>query len=209
MELIPSETTLVVAGAWNVAILNPAWVQKYGLEKSDGLVQVAIPAAMGGIVDFPRYTIGEIQYLIRPDWLQISSATSSKLAFEKMESFASKILAQLPHTPVSGVGHNFTFIDRTPPTALLSRFTNANQDITDKLGRDFQIASASVAVTIANQEKSVFTNITRTFEAEIVMVKVNVHHPATSIKQVDMLSGTGGYRRMDDNLAIVELLLGS
>jgi hypothetical protein len=34
MELIPSETSLVIAGAWNVAILNPTWVQKHGLEKT-------------------------------------------------------------------------------------------------------------------------------------------------------------------------------
>ncbi len=32
MDLISSETSLVVAGAWNAAILTPEWVQKHGFE---------------------------------------------------------------------------------------------------------------------------------------------------------------------------------
>jgi hypothetical protein len=98
MDLIPAETSLVVAGAWNIAILNPAWVQKYGLNKTEERVQVTIPAAAGGVLDFPRFTIGSLQYLIRPDFLQVIPEQSTKYSIDQTELFVSNILTELPHT---------------------------------------------------------------------------------------------------------------
>jgi hypothetical protein len=57
MELIPSETTLVVAGAWNMAILTPAWVQKHGLLKTDERVQVLM--RLIPLTQVPLYVVCE------------------------------------------------------------------------------------------------------------------------------------------------------
>jgi hypothetical protein len=163
---------------------------------------------MGGMVDFPRYTIGDIQYLVRPDWLQVSAVTASKHSFDRIETFVSNILAELSHTPVTGVGHNFMFVERSPSTELLSRFTNAHLDISDKLDQTLEVASSSISVTIANPGKKILTNINRTFEAGIVTIKVNVHHPVSGVDGVQaILSGADGYRKMDDNLLVVESIL--
>ena len=58
MQLVPSETSLVVAGAWNPAILSPTWVLRHGLDRPAGQaepIQVYVPA--GNRVDL-RFSEG-------------------------------------------------------------------------------------------------------------------------------------------------------
>jgi hypothetical protein len=130
MDLIPSETSLVVAGAWNAAILSPAWVQKYGFEsKVDERVQIFVPAALGAILEFPRYVVGNLSYSIRPDALVVTPQDMAEGTLRLAEDFVARMLKALRHTPVNGVGHNFGFQDAAPQPEMLSVFTAANSDL--------------------------------------------------------------------------------
>jgi hypothetical protein len=51
MNIAPEETSLVIAGAWNAAILTPAWVIKYGLLKDGGTAQSLRMNRREGIFD--------------------------------------------------------------------------------------------------------------------------------------------------------------
>src|SRR5258708_10953272 len=116
MTLNPGETSLVVAGAWNPAILTPPWVLRFGLGRPDSQepVQIAMLAGQGVVFDFPRYTLPEFSYVVRPDTLIFVPSTQTAGQFANVEDAAAAMLENLPHTPVNGIGHNFEFRDANP-----------------------------------------------------------------------------------------------
>jgi hypothetical protein len=100
MTLNPGETSLVIAGAWNPAILAPAWVLQFGLNRpgSNEPVQIAVSAGTGVLVDFPRFTLPEFAYVVRPDTLIVTPPNVTPESIARMEDAAAAMLESLPHT---------------------------------------------------------------------------------------------------------------
>jgi hypothetical protein len=87
MKLVEKETSLVVTGAWNAAIVTPEWLLRYGLQKAEGVeaqVQVQIPTGQGMVFEFPRYTFEDITIQIRPDALVIRPHEASQPSLDKL-----------------------------------------------------------------------------------------------------------------------------
>jgi hypothetical protein len=134
MQLFPVETSLVVAGAWNPAILTPAWVLRHGLNRPAGQaepVQVYVPAGTGLIFDFPRYVLPEFTFVVRPDTLIMAPTDQTANNLEVLENAAALMLEHLRHTPINGIGHNFEYRDTEPSPDQLENFTRSRQDISD------------------------------------------------------------------------------
>jgi len=90
MQIVSTETSLVIAGAWNIAILTPGWVLKYGLQqKGDEHVQVFFPAGSGALFGFPRYQLKDFSFVVRPD--------ASLMLGEKRPSYQPFLPASLMH----------------------------------------------------------------------------------------------------------------
>jgi hypothetical protein len=95
MELIPAETSLVVAGAWNAAILTPPWVLKHAFHKppqDQHTVQVFLPAAAGLIFESPRFAFEGVTYSVRPDALVFAPNSSDSDSLFKVETAAANIV---------------------------------------------------------------------------------------------------------------------
>src|SRR6266404_9040232 len=100
MQLVPAETSLVVAGAWNPAILTPAWVLHHGLNRPVGQaesVQVFVPAGSGMFFEFPRYALPEFTYVVRPDTLIITPTDQTSNNLPALENAAAAMLGYLSH----------------------------------------------------------------------------------------------------------------
>jgi hypothetical protein len=214
MKLVSNETSLVIAGAWNPAILTPVWVLQHGLNKPlDGVnsVQTFFPISPGVIFEPPRYVLEDLSFIVRPDTLILcppDSMNSSENALNNLEDAAANILQELKHTPMTGVGHNFTFIHTNPESKELDVFTNSTQDISDEMPDDWSPASYVLATSFKNSTETVIVNIQRQFEASAITVKFNFHHPVDSIDSASIvLRGDNGYKRMFANLDLAKQLL--
>lgn len=203
MKINHGETSLVIAGAWNPAILSPQWVLQHGLGKAlDGTnrIQAYMPAGQGVIFEFPRYVLDDLTFSARADALVIIPTTTKKEEMTIAEDAAAKMLQELRHTPVGGIGHNFEFREPNPQPEQLQVFTDSRQDIADEMPNGWDATSAVVVSSFAYGANAIVLNISRQFEAGTMMVKVNFHHPVAGVDQaLQILRGENGYSRMTQN----------
>jgi hypothetical protein len=182
MHLVPDETTLVVAGAWNPAILTPEWFLRNGLRRPAGeqiRVQVQTPVGAGLVVDVPRFTIEGITMVARPDALILIPAGSFEAAtLGRIESAARHVLEALNHTPIGGVGYNFEFIDEEPADPFLEPFTRANLSMADHLPDGWAVNGTGLMTSYVVGEAQV--NVQRQYRDNQLAVKFNFHYGATS-----------------------------
>jgi hypothetical protein len=209
MELTPGETALVVAGAWNAAILTPEWVLKHGLDREgEARVRVFIPAGAGAIFEFPRYSLDRFSYVVRPDALAIAPLHTAEEDIQLVEDATAKMLEALRHTPVTGVGHNFEFRENELKPQHASVFTRAREDLCDKFPAGWDPAAVNIHSSFKHQETNVIVNISRILDAGTISVKFNFHHPIATIDQaLDILRGHNGYSRMWENFTMAQLLM--
>jgi hypothetical protein len=209
MEHVPSETSLVIAGSWNAAILTPNWVLKHGLARTgEERVQIFFPAGTGLIFEFPKYTLDAFSYVVRPDVLIVTPPETTQSRVETIEEAAAKMLEALRHTPVTGVGHNFEFRDSDPEVNASAIFTGARQDLADQMPTGWESAATNIVASFKRTDSNVIVNITRLLDAGTMVVKFNFHHAITTIDQaIEILNGGGGYSRMWDNFVMARDLI--
>jgi hypothetical protein len=210
MTLNPGETSLVIAGAWNPAILVPAWVLRFGLLRPDGneQVQIALPAGQGLLFDFPRYTLPEFTYIVRPDTLIINPTNQTAAGLAQSEDAAAEMLRNLPHTPVNGIGHNFEFRDADPDPGTLEVFTQATQDVADRAPEGWAPVSMLIASSFRVGAGNTIANVQRQFDGTNTIIKFNFHHPIADVDQaLQVLRGQNGHVRMQQSFEIARNLV--
>lgn len=209
MKLVADETSLVVAGAWNTAIVTPDWILKFGLQREPGAetrIQAFIPAGAGMFFGFPKFAFDGVVMAVRPDALVFSPKDMDKSCMEGIERLASNTVAALTHTPVSGVGHNFEFRDPDPNPESLGAFTNSQVDLIDAVPPGWGPIGSTLATSLQLGETVV--NVTRAFVGGQLSVKFNFHHPVVDVEQVTrVLTGQGGYKTFFDNYGIARELI--
>jgi hypothetical protein len=210
MKSISGETSLVIAGAWNPAILTPAWVMEHGLKRSQAegeQVQVFMPAAPLGAFELPRYVLSEFTYMVRPDALLINPAGADSESYARAENAAAAMLEVLPHTPMNGIGHNFEFRDTSPDPAKLDVFTRAAQDVSDAIPSGWNSAQTMILSSFRNENGSVIVNVQRQFDAGSVAIKFNFHHAIANIEQALKILRGEQEHRMADNFTMAKKLV--
>jgi hypothetical protein len=211
MELIPAETSLVVAGAWNAAILTPSWMLRHAFNRpadEQGRVQVFLPALQGAVFEFPRYVLDRVAYIVRPDALVVAPSESTADCFAISEDAVARVVDVLSHTPITGIGHNFEFRDTAPTPASVSVFTAARQDLVDQMPQGWTPSGAAIAATFKNMAETVHVNVQRQWDGAAVTVKFNFHHPVSGSEQArEVLLGANGYHRMAQNLELAQHLI--
>jgi len=207
MRLQPEETSLVITGAWNPSILNPQWVVAHGFARDPGQeqFQVAMPMGPSAVFQDLRFTLAECHYIARPDALIFQPKDSEAVTFNGIEDAAARILSELQHTPITGVGHNFSFIDEQPQVHWLSVFSSAQQDLVDASpdgwGAGQQTLSSSFLVG------RTIVNVQRYFNGAAYGVKFNFHHTvSTAAEAVEVLIGHD-YQRQSVNLETAKNIL--
>lgn len=123
VKAIAEKTTVVLVGSFNPSILSPQWVAVHGLgyppEKE---FQVEMLAAIGG-ANQQRFSFEGLSYSAAYRRLTFHLDPHDVAGSERQIEVAAKILHELPHTPLNGVGLNFAFHVEQPSQALLALFT--------------------------------------------------------------------------------------
>jgi hypothetical protein len=209
MTLNPGETSLVLAGAWNPAILTPAWVLRFGLGRPDSSepVQIAMLAGQGVVFDFPRYTLPEFSYIVRPDTLIMVPSTQTVGSFANVEDAAAAMLENLPHTPVNGIGHNFEFRDANPDPEALTVFTEASQGVADHAPGDWASVGTTINSSFRCGDGTTLANVQRQFDGTNIILKFNFHHPITTVEQALQVLKGQGHPRMDQSFETARNLI--
>ncbi len=213
MDLIPSETSLVVAGSWNAAILTPAWMLQHGFQRDAGEpsnVQVFLPAVQGAVFEFPRFVLDELSYVVRPDTLLILPSDSTPERFVLAEQVTARVVRVLSHTPITGIGHNFEFREAEPAPQEVAVFTGSRQDLVDQMPEGWAPAGVVITSSFKNGAETVHVNIQRQWDGGAISVKFNFHHPVSDVDQaIAVLEGTGGYLKMAQNLEFAKTVIAS
>lgn len=204
MKLIPEETTLVIAGAWNSAIVTPEWIQKYGLKKAAGQevpFQAVVPVGAGMFFEFPKFKFDGISIVVRPDAMILSQSDVSEEQMDGIETVAANTVGELKHTPVGGVGHNFGFCDEAPGVQFLETFTNSQNDLVGAAPDGWNVTSTVLVTTLTYGDTQV--NLQRSVVAGKLNVKFNFHHTVLDgAGALKVLRGEGGHKRFRENYQV-------
>jgi hypothetical protein len=142
MKIDSQNSSLVIAGSWNPAILNDTgWFARTILETAQGHqfnVTVEMAVAEQAV---NKLTFLGLSYIASPTFLVFFIDPADANAAQKAIYAARKILEVLNHTPVSGVGFNFQFTLADLNIKFLEKFPVAPDFET--ILSDYEIVSRS------------------------------------------------------------------
>lgn len=178
MNLIQDKLTIVMAGAFNPAILTPQWIAKNALGyAADQQIQVEMMAPMVGYSASPRFTFDNISFAANYQSLTFFLANLSPAGVARVCHTAGALLEQLPHTPLGGIGFNFGFKVESPSADLLALLC-VHDGMTVAFGDDASVVNRGWSNTIRVNDSLV------AFQCQLdgadVSIDVNFHHNVAS-----------------------------
>lgn len=176
MQPINGEYSIVVLGAWNPSIFSPEWIEKYLIGEEEAVdIQIAFPlddATAPRKISFKDISLfpGRRKMDLIPD-------VPSKDNLEYCASVLTKLFDLLPHTPVSGFGINFGFLENNLSQQLSDLF-----DLSDEISliANYIPKSSSIARKIVKEHENYSINLTFSEANGNISVKINFHFDITS-----------------------------
>lgn len=104
--LEPFDWNVVVAGAWNRALLTPAWLQKRVFKQPDATLELFLP------VEFPappRVKLREMTIEVSGTALIVGTEACTYETLGTAQKLATNALDALGETPIAGVGINVRY----------------------------------------------------------------------------------------------------
>ena len=174
IKKLEEQHTLVIAGAWNPAILSPNWVAKeiLGLPFDNGFqVGMQFP------INDPSQPIGfqfhDIAYQPALNVLIFFFKPEIDGQIQKTIDAAAKILELLPHTPISGVGFNSAYSVSDAHEDLLKMFSAGSQIPAYLEDADAQLVQHTWGASVLTHQRLI--NIGAKLEGGNVAISFNVH----------------------------------
>lgn len=173
MKLLSEKTTLVIAGAWNPAIITPQWIGKNILNIPEGTsFQVGMDLPIQGLGGSPRFTFSDLSYTPTPDTLTFYFSPEHPA---KTIEVARTILETLPHTPIVALGINFSFsVD--PGSGELKNSTAWSAAICDLLTDDDSAKIVTQSWQLGLKTLNHLMNVIYQSSAEAATISVNHHY---------------------------------
>lgn len=181
MRLQPGNTSLVLAGSWNPAILTPTWIAQHGLGYApDREFQVGMQLAVQEFGQFPRFMFETLSVNATPSGLTFSLDSDNAVQVAKSFEVAVRILRALSHTPVVGIGVNFSFADDVISEQVSASFAGHDQLLAALPGeqQDAEIVQQSWQATVKLSDH--LANVTCNKIGQGVEVAFNHHFNVTS-----------------------------
>ncbi|TXG81684.1 MAG: hypothetical protein E6R14_07455 [Thermomicrobiales bacterium] len=172
--MILESSSLVLAGAWNTAILSPDWIARQVLNQEQGQpvsVLVAFPLGFGMP---PSFRLEGVVYQIFPDRVTLAPPTWADESLNQVEQLAIGIAGKLPYTPLVGVGQNFDLVLEDPDVQLAAKFA-----VDDAIATELDETPSVIATKIVKSFRfdGCILNLTQALSAEGHMqLKFNFHY---------------------------------
>jgi hypothetical protein len=179
MQIDADKTTLVLAGAFNPAILTPQWIGKHALDPPVGEnfpVQMLAPIISGGAFQMPRFSFGDLSY--SPTYQSVTFYVEDEARAQRVCDVAARILGLLPHTPILGLGINFGFTDSQPSVELLN-LLQTRTAIAQALSAEAEVVGRKWT-HIVTWGKAVVTMQCSIDNTNVVTTDLNFHYAAQS-----------------------------
>jgi hypothetical protein len=114
----PIDWAVVVAGAWNLALLTPSWLQRRLFERPDATVQLFMAVDQAAP---PRFQLEQTSIMVFPGLLVVGAMDCTYKTLLEAQRLAAKALQLLSETPIAGVGVNVRYKLGDLPTTTLAR----------------------------------------------------------------------------------------
>lgn len=115
MKLDQSFSGLVIVGGWNRHIFNPNWIKRYLFPAEDEEltidIQAQFPQGFNPQFVSPRISSKNVRILLQGNKLNFIPVKDKDESLNLIQDLALQLADYLPHTPVSGYGVNFFFIE--------------------------------------------------------------------------------------------------
>lgn len=113
----------VLVSQFNPAIFQPAWVARYLFDKGDGDdVTVMEMIARNGANVIKLHFFEGVALGVAEGRTEVFVLDSEPETLNRAETILLKMIAVLPHTPVTAVGCNFSYFDEDPSDGIVSLF---------------------------------------------------------------------------------------
>lgn len=189
MKVIEEKTTVVIAGAFNPAILRPQWVAVHGLGYPENHeFQVEMLAPVGG-AGSTRYNFDGFSYSAGFKSVTLHLKSTDFAQCHKSLLGVANVLTQLPHTPVAGLGFNFGFVVEDPPAELLALLAT-HDEMTDSFAGDSEVVTRRWGNTV--KWEGVLVNIDCELAGGQATIAFNFHHSTTSANEAEKILKTDG-----------------
>lgn len=172
MQIVVNKTSLVIAGSWNPAILNPSWIGKTVLNfEKDHEFEVLVEMGIAPL-NFQKYTFFDISYTASPQYLIFYIDHLNAECVSKTIAAAKSILNVLSHTPVTGVGFNFEFLLNEQKDEFLNLFNQV--DALNNVLNEMAVVSKLWGNTITADNELI--TVQCILEGAVGKITVNQHH---------------------------------
>ncbi|MBC8548390.1 MAG: hypothetical protein H8D23_01950 [Candidatus Brocadiales bacterium] len=169
---IKDHPSLVIAGIWNLAILTPDWFYSEFsdlTEDKQGEAEVQIGT---GVMRFP---FGGVMINPTTQKLILTATKEEAQQYEIIEKIAHGIVSKLHYTPVTGIGHNVSYL-------IDNNTKELNDDLFEKQEQSYQRQLKAVALDKLESGYSLsfehYTlNLTYSMSREEKFVHINYHYP--------------------------------
>ena len=189
MKLLDSESTLVILGNWNPAILQPDWILRHGFQ-TDTEDERTVLAEFSSIVGMPpRFTIEGLRITANNERVLISPENTTEDSLELAETVARSMLEKLSHTPILAFGQNFEFSDGETSSSL-SRLFNISDRLAEQL--DFPIDVRETTLVSSYEIGESMLNFKRKLLVDgTIRLSFNFHYEVTSAENArELLKGS-------------------
>lgn len=176
MRVLEENVSLVIAGAWNPAILTPNWIVERAMDRQVGAnfqVQVELPIANLNIGGRPRLAFEGISVSAEPHAVTFRLPYEDEAGANLGITTAARVLELLSHTPVSGFGFNFGFeFDEVNPR-LLETFAGTSFLADAVPDDDAVLVQQGWHGTVRTGQR--LLNVGTKYEGNTVVFNLNVH----------------------------------
>lgn len=171
----PIGWSIVVAGQWNRAIFTPKWISGRLTQEQKLNLEIAVNNPSAPI----RISFDNVILTVTSRRLQVSVERCEDVFMQKAQQVVQKVLQDLNHTPISGLGINFRFLCDAPSGKLLNTFDVRDLHELSDVGLSIQSTKISRVLKRENQT----INLSLEFEAGKAVVAFNFHSSAKTAEQ--------------------------
>jgi hypothetical protein len=175
MKLLGDQTTLILAGAWNPAILNPTWIGRHILGLAAGnafQVEMQLPVQTA---EPARLTFEGLSITATPHVLIFHLIPDDAARVAKSFGAAKKILETLPHTPIGAMGVNFSY-EVLPGEGQLAKSVAWADSVGDLLVADPEANVVSRQWQLGIAALNHMVNVSYQSNAQGATINVNHHY---------------------------------
>lgn len=171
MKPIISDWNMVAVGSWNTAIINPDWLT----EKKIISGQIEIEFIIENLRPRFRILLDRSIIIPRPDRIIVGVRDKHNDNLQQAEGVLSRLLKDLPVTPIAAVGVNISYNELEPSTEVLDMFET--KDINRFTEKGIQINTTSL-VRSFQYDSDFVCNFTSAIQGDgSVVFKANYHSP--------------------------------